>query len=384
MNSQFHKWLVSIMVFFCLTLAASSVVAKKPIKPDPDPGIDGAACVDSLSYFPAFVYSVSGNEIFLSNAAGDCSISIYKTDRTIGGNPSHLSYRLFGDSSPFTGVIAWSEQYRDDDRVWYPSKIQLLSFTVQDGEIVEPLPIEPILLLEAQYAPPVGNVYAADLSPEGDRVVFAGYENNSDNYFIDETIIDCAPLCRSRIYETQPDAYGDNVSIHQPLYSLDKQRIYFELDYPDRRLVFIEKDESGWSDPVLILAHEDGDLDVGAIGYWDHDGDSFAQEVIAHPRRLLDYDTIEILDIEACLATEPHGGDDCVVIGSRSDEGIVIEGFAPSFTSFTGEPPDLLYLVETKRGPAVHEFDLSGLSERTAINAIKDKNLWVWGVDAAD
>jgi len=398
MNTQICKWLISLSVFLCLTFAASSAVAKKPAPPPPppDPVSDGAVCADSGSFFPAFMYVEIRNddEIYLSNAAGDCSISVYKADWNISGIPTHLSYRFYGDSFSGHGVIVWSEQERDDDYVPLPSKIQMLRFTITDGAIEESLPISPTLLL--QQIPRVGSMYAPDLSPEGDRVIFAGNENDDLNYYIDEMRVDCAPDCRTRLFETRPDANGDNVSIHQPLYGLDGQRIYFELGYPNRKLVFIEKDKTGvWpaldyassadgtttSESVLILAHEDGSLGVGGIGYWDYDDDGFAEEVIAHPRSFLDYHTIEILDVEACVANE--GGCNVAMYG----EDIMIEGRSPSFTTFTDDPPDLLYtyLASKTSGVALRALDLDNLSERTLINAIKGANSpFIGGVDSAD
>ena len=391
MNTQLCKWLISIPVCLCLVLSASSALAKKPTPP-PDPIDDGAACVDSGSDFPAFIYVEirDDDEIYLSNAAGDCSISVYKAEWNISGVPTHLSYRYYGDFSSGHGTIVWSEQQRDDDYVPLPSKIQMLNFTISGGAVVESLPIVPTLLIQQ------GTLYAPDLSPEGERVLFTGNENDGLNYFIDEMIIDCAPDCRTRIFETRPDLNGDHISIHQPLYGLDGQRIYFEYGYPDRKLAFIAKDEDGYwpaldygsstsgtttSDPVLILAHEEGSLGVGGIGYWDYDNDGFAEEVIAHPRYFTDYHAIEILDVEACVANEAA----CTV--SRYGEDIVIEGRSPSFTTFTDNPPALLYTYQTSKtsGVALRELNLQDFTGRTLIEAITGRRSpFLGGVDSAD
>jgi len=355
MNTQFCKWLISIPVCLCLVLGASSALAKKP-KPPPDPVIDGAACADSVSFFPAFVYTVD-NELFLSNADGDCAIPIYKTDWSIGGAPSNLSYRWYGDVYSGNGIITWSEQRLDRYRYtyqWLNSKIMLLHFTVNERIIDQTLPITPSILLEAPDTIPVGNVFDPDLSPSGDRVLIAGFENYED-YFIDEILIDCAPpeQCRNRIFGGWVNEYGDYYNTNGPHYSPDEKRIYFELvNYPNRRLVFIEKDENGeWSaDPTLILDHDDGGLGYGSVGYWDHDNDGYAEEVFAHPRDFLGYRSIEILDVEACVA----GASDCVV--GKNGEDIIIEGYGPSFTSFSDGPPDLLFLHELT---TFREYDLT-------------------------
>lgn len=375
MNMHFFKWLISISVFLCLLLGASSVLAKKP-KPPPEPPIDGAACAESVSFFPAFVHALD-NELFLSNAAGDCAIPVYKTDWSIGGAPSNLSYRWYGDEYSGTGIITWSEQrYDRKGRTtgWLNSKIMLLHFTVDKRVIDQALPITPSLLLEAPDTLPVGNVFDPDLSPSGGRVLITGFENYEE-YFFDEILINCTPPepCRNRIFEGWLNEYGDYFNIKGARYSLDEQRIYFELvNYPNRRLVFIEKNGNGeWSSaPTLILDHDDGGLGYGSVGYWDHDDDGYAEEVFAHPRDYLGYRSIEILDVEACVAGSP----DCVV--SRGGEEIVIEGYGPSFSSFSDGPPDLLFLYELTD---FREYDL------TTGNIVTLKTVHGAGaIDAAD
>ncbi len=381
MNTQLCKWLISIPLCLCLGLSASSALAKKP-KPPPDPVIDGAACADSVSFFPAFVYSVD-NELFLSNADGDCAIPVYKspTDWIIGGNPDKLSYRWYGDADAGIGKVVWEEDYVGrKNRI--SDKFQLLSFTVVDGAIVDALPISPDLLLDVGDGAPAGLVASPELSPMGDRVVFTGVGlvGGLLYFFMDEMEIHCAPLCRDRVFESWQDANGDGFKPNSPHYSLEKERIYFELiDHPIRRLVFIDKDINGaWStEPTLIMDdHEDGRYGPGSVGYWDHDGDGYAQEVIAHEREFIDgYETIEILDVEACVAGSP----DCVL--TRDDEEIVIEGYGPSFNSFSDGPPDLLFLREDLPGEewTIREYDLSTGSEHPikTINGLS-------GIDAAD
>jgi len=418
MNTQFCKWLVSFATFFCLIIFTSTVIAGKPVKPpkppkpDPEPIIiGGSACVDSGSFFPAFAYTVSTNldndpyqeysEIFLSNAEGDCAIKIYMTDDDWWA--SHLSYRYFPDN---TGSIVFTEAKLLDD-LWAmaPPKIKILNFSIDEGAIVEELPLTSTLLVQAPEVDGIrdGTLGSPDLSPMGDRVVFRG-SNNVDNHFIDEIIIDCAsnPQCRQRIFETQPDSNGDDVYLADPHYSLEKERVYFELGHPNKKVVFIEKEDGNWpalnydsdpslsSDPTLILDGAGDVLHLKSVGLWDHDGDNFAQEVIAVTRRITsDFDSIEILDVEVCLKTDSASSGSCVVIGMGSDSG-TIEGntlLPASFTSFNENPPALLlrkYIGRKNEAGSIREFNLNNLSERIVVNAVKDRKKGIFSVDSAD
>ena len=417
MNLQFCKRLVLFVVIFCLAVASSNVIAGKPDKPPkprPNPDlVDGSACVDSGSFFPAFVYSIEsekGSEIILSNAAGDCTIPVYKTSAGIGGTPSYLSYRLFEDKGRIVFTEAQpitSRPFRDT-----PPKIQLLEFQFDGAEIVSELPLSPTLLIEGPDIDGMrqGNFRASDLSPSGEHVLFAGYTVDSEtgtktNYFIYEIEIECSPVtnCTNRVFETQlMDGYLPVVQ--SPRYSLTRDRIYFEYGSSVRKLAFIEKDLNGeWpsldyvtssdpqlsSDPTLILEHGDGRYQF-ALGYWDHDGDTLINEVIAHPRRFpeLDAYTIEILDVEHCLSTEQPGADECVVIGDRSDDALVIYGSGPSFITIPDDNPKLLFMdkVNGSFGPAIFEFELDTAAESILIDALESRKheQVIQGVDSAN
>lgn len=375
-----------------------------PPPPDPDPEDPGSLCADSESDFPAFAYTVSTQldndpwleytEIFLSNAEGNCAIKIYGTDEDYWS--LHLSYRYFPDDN--TGRIVFTERkYIDDLFAHAPTQIRMLNFSIDEGAIVEDLPLSSTLLVQAPDVDGIadGSLSFLDLSPMGDRVVFVG-SNNDDKPFIDEIKIDCAsnPECRQRIFETK------GVPLKSSLYSLDKERVYFTVDYPNRNVVFIEKESGNWpalkydnpeyprlsSVPTLILEGEGDYQHIKSIGLWDHDGSGIAQEVIAMPRHITsDLYSIEILDVEACLEADPQ----CVVPGVASASANVMDAtlLPVSFTSYDVYPPALLlvkYVGRRNETGSILEVNLNDFDEQILINAIKDRKKIIHSMDSAD
>lgn len=432
MNRKFNELLIFIILVMLLAAVCSPTIAgvkdcedpkweSHPActgtdpdpDPEPDPVIDGSACADSESFFPAFAYMVSTHldndpyaeytEIFLSNAEGNCAIQIYGTSDDY--RAIQLSYRFFSNN---TGRIVFTESKFIDD-LWAaaPNQIRMLDFSINEGAIVEELPLSSTVLAKAPDVDGIrdGSIYMPDLSPMGNRVVFVGLNGDGDIYFIDEIEIACASemQCRQRVFETQSDVAGEAVYLANPHYSLEKDRIYFELGHPLKKVVFIEKEGGIWpaldydsedpslsSDPTLILDGEGDVLKVRSVGLWDYNG-SGAREVIAMPRRITsDLDSIEILDVEACLETDPPGSDSCVVLGVGSESGITIEGdtlLPVSFTSFNENPPALLlrkYVGRPNESSSILEANLNDYNEQILINAVKDRKKFIGSVDSAD
>jgi len=385
MNSQFCKWLVSIMVFFCLTLVASSAVAKKPVKPppEPEPGIGGAACVET-ELFPAFVYEITG-ELFLSNAEGDCSIPIYRTDGLLMA--SNMSYRFLGDMVTGNGVgkIVLSERSLINRKTYAPPKIILVEFEVIDREITTTLPMTPRVLLEQ---PDDFSVGFGDLSPTGDKIIVSASSEHPTGYIWEFEIPQSGMV--------EPENWNvlftleDDAGIMNPLYGLsdEQERIYFQYDWPDIKLVYIQKDpgSADWSQNPVLIAEDDSLFPgSGAIGLWDYG--SGLREVLAAGS----WDTIKIFDIDTCAGSIPPGsGDACIVVDG-------IEGWGPrgiSFTTFTQGPlPALLSLYDLALPNmllSIRECNLDTLmagSEscyRTVIEGFKDPKRDVYNLDSAD
>jgi hypothetical protein len=226
-------------------------------------------------------------------------------------------------------------------------------------------------------------VSGVELSPDGNKVVFEEWRDYVDHYLFELNFTDpnCPYPCLEMIFESHT---GINDNARAPAYNLIGSRVYFEIGSNDtyvHNVAFIEKDlaSGSWSDAIITKTYSDGavrgDLTVG-LWDWEFPGD--AREVVAFSRNVDGDQVIEILDAENCLTITEL----CVVF-----EGI--EGIRPSFTSlmsFTGSPPDVLYLFEesTVTGPAILEHNLEGGPVRTVIEVITGGSNRISGVDGAD
>ncbi len=370
------------MVFFCLTLVTSSAVAKKPVKPppEPEPG-DGAACVDT-ELFPAFVYELTG-ELFLSNAEGDCSISIYRSAGVIQGYPSDISYRFFGDMDTGDGIgkIVWREKSLIDSTRMI---VLLLEFEIEDREITTSLPMTPRVVLEEplwgeDYG---GNILGPDLSPSGDRIIVSARTPDEVTSYIWEFEIPesdpVEPWSWNTLFTT--DGIG---RINRPLYGLsnERERIYFSQNF---KLLYIQRnpDSLVWSQNPVLIAEGEGYSD--AIGLWNY-GEGL-REVLAYQHSQM----ITILDVDACTGSiPPDSGFRCTVVDG-------IEGFnGITFSTFAEGPlPALLYLYNVDKrfyGYSIRECNLEqALLEggescyRTVHEAVRSKTRIIIGVDSAD
>jgi len=379
-------------VSLCLAGAVSSVaMAKNPPKPPPEPPPDpGAACAESESFFPAFVYGF-GDEIRLSNAAGDCSILVHRLiDAEIRGiDASSIKYRLFdqgGDS--WFGKVIWSEQEDyDSETGWPPTEVRLLEFEVEDQAITTPLPLEPrVLLVE-----PEGweNFETPDLSPDGERFVVQARFSKDEGaaaYIFEYEIPESGPV-NPKDHElvvalNANELELDSVYASRPTYGVvsNGDRVYFGYGHSPRNLAYVEKNSpENWNseaEPVLVVTREDGQGGPGDVGLW-FDG----REVVARLDEVDGLESIEILDVDACVAGEVG----CVLV-----DGIEAVQVG-SFTTFTEGPlPALLYLYDVDArlvGYEIRECDLMQSPEtcsRTVIPGIKDRTRTLQFVDAAD
>lgn len=397
MNSLTRKWLVTATAYIGLLLLATTVDAKKPGKPppEPEPSTDGAACVESGSFFPAFMYVVSDfghhgqteNEIFLSNAIGDCRIPIYTTTDVIVPT---VSYRLSGNR----GKIVWStREWSKRIASYTPAKILLLEFEIEGGAITTPLPLMPrVILEEPDWGTDGGNVYSPDLSPSGDSVIVSAYQPGEVVGYIWEFVIpdpESGPVEAWNwdvVFSLERDLEEglERGTLHYPHYGLREDRIYFGfVDYSGRNLAYIQKDSNGWSqEPVIIATREEG-LGPSGIGLWDYGYGE--REVLAYPHAYGDSDTIEILDVDVCTGLEPEGF--CVVVDT-------IEGFdQANFTTFAEGPlPALMYLYDENMDNAWYSIRECNLESaivgdscyRTVIDVIMSDKQTISFIDSAD
>jgi hypothetical protein len=352
--------------------------------PDPDPVDPGALCANSGSYFPAFVYEVE-DQLFLSDAAGGCAIAIYEAARQI---PWGKSFRYFPeDDDPTSGYgrLAWVE--RDD--LSAPTQLYTAEFHVDNGAIVETLPLTPTPLTA-----PESHIANPALSANASQVYATGCEDTTEKCFID--VFDLETGVRSPVFETTPDEVS-SVLISGMEPGLADQRLYFRVwaqhapdgsfDYT-QSLVYIERgDDGNWpgiaydasdarlsSEPTVIMVDDYRHGGALSVGFWDHNGDGELNAVLSQSSYIVDFWEVEILDVENCV----DGDGPCFVLGSRSASGHAYEGDRPSLTSFSENPPSLLAI----RYDAV-QLDLDTGILQTLITA-KNKHFWVVDLDSAD
>ena len=378
MNTRLFKWLLTVTALFCLSFIATNVTAKKPVKPTPGNG--GAACVDSVSYFPAFAYveyfrpkkKQSAFNIYLSNAEGDCTVAVYSGE--LGPNGPVISYRYFdhGDGTG-TGKIVWAknaDNYGDDPPL---PVIRMIEFRVADQVITETLPLSSELLLRGTQSPYggwQGNVATPDLAPAGDKLVFYGYEDYVNFYLSELNFTICAiPPCTERFLEAgegEPHATD-------PKYSLSTGRLYIKLQpYDDelRRFAFIDKIGETWSEPHIVWQYPDPIWHLN-VGLWDYDNDEYSEEVVAVSTGSgPDY----FIDVWGCFGPNENP---CLVL--------TVPGRDATIKSLDGHPSLLYRYIYTNNGsPAIFEYDLVNGTTRMVIDTTSGRFSGISTVDAAD
>jgi hypothetical protein len=407
MNSINHRHVIgTLLLLFVMSLFTSPAMAKvvcyegrvhpqcpdtdPPPEPEPDPDPDPVnSCANSGSDFPAFVYQVK-DQLLLSNAAGDCRIAIYKTDFVI---PWGKSFRYFPeDTDPTSGYgrLAWYE--RDD--LPLPNQLYTVEFHIDNGAVVETLPLTPTPLTmpesdigEPAFSADASQVYATGSDTEGKR-------------FID--VFDLERGTRDRVFETKPDE-NTYVAIHGMEPGLEDRRLYFRLwplfapvgsvDYTNS-LVYIERDENGnWpgifydasdprlsSEPTVIIVDEYSHESTLSIGFWDYDDDGELNTVLSQSSVISPgLSEVEILDIENCV----NGYGPCFILGSRSMSGQAYEGGRPSLTSFSENPPSLL-ARRYDAGYDLIQLDLLDTVFLQTLIEAKNKTFSVVDLDSAD
>jgi hypothetical protein len=141
--------------------------------------------------------------------------------------------------------------------------------------------------------------------------------------------------------------------------------------YLPQHVTFIDRLESGWTEPALMLDYGAKHVQRIDVGLWDYDTDGFAEEVLAVSTS--EYPSIYLMDIWGCL-DEPNW---CLVD--------TIEGSHGALKSIDGNPV-LLFEHEgsSVTGPAILEYELDTGSVRTVIDVITGGNERISGVDGAD
>ena len=172
MKSRFFNYLVTLLVFFCLTLTATSVTAKKPIKPPPDD-----PCLSQQSFTPDFVFwrdTGKGKNlaatIFVAESDTGCEQLLVEFPLGDSGGIKNLKFSSIEDASGsfLSGRVVWANELSlVAQYVW-----------VQDFEIVENVVVPsdspvPILRNELMGGTDLKeDVSDLDLSPDTQKLVY--------------------------------------------------------------------------------------------------------------------------------------------------------------------------------------------------------------------
>ena len=348
----------------------------KPPKDDPPPPIDGAACAQSASVFPAFAYTVqisgrkgiSGYELYLSNADGDCSVKIHTNGYE--GNDLEFSYSQNGND----GVLVWRQDNnenagRKDVDAQY-DRIKIIRFQISAKEVTSSLPLtsNTVAITTADH----NSFRYIDLSEDGNKIAVSVGNN------------DAGGLTLNSIREIDISSCSSSCSLSAPLlssnehitvglsYNADQSRIYYTGKYrndsPDPLVgqyyvAFIENQGSSWSSPRFITLSGNGFH--GSPSYFRQPdvaiadlGNGSTEVLVFHYSQYNDSGaySAQIIDVGSCSTI---GTGDCL---SSGDSSIVKNVSNSQKVSFNDKINAISILVTESSSASsgnIVEFDLS-------------------------
>jgi hypothetical protein len=332
----------------------------KPTPPPPPPPT--TSCSGAPGTFPAFSYAVArytikgqrqiydGSDVYIANSTGSCSILI--SPEGAGG-----SYRQIGQE----GMIAYSHA------AGY--QIKVLRFRVQDGRIVEALPLSPSIV----YSAPTDIAYGVndvELSADGQTIYFTDEyspaEKHWQNTLKSIDLASCTSNCTPQVlYTFALDNGVAGLSVNTV-----NDRLYMSIHdrVPDIRTIsYLQKESGVWSSLRHVVSHRDDASysDIRGFGrttwaLWDYQHTAVPKDVVAYTLERTSGNTVEIMDVTNCVVTPV--GSSCFASDPniRIRDGIV--GTDPDFTSNPAllDPGPNLLVTE---GSSLVEVDLDSLNK---------------------
>ena len=258
-----------------------------------------------------------------------------------------LTYRQLGTEAR----IVWI----DETAVW------LLKFHVENGNIVDPLPLSASLV----YTPPTGSVNDVELSPDGQTIYFTDEVLTSDSRWLGTAksidISSCSSSCAPQTIYTFP---LDN-SVAALSVNSANDRLYMTIHdrVPNIRTIsFLQKQEDGsWSSLRHVVSNRDAayatviGFHSTDVGRWDFTRTGDLRDVLAYVVQRPPGYTIDIIDVSNCAAS---GSQSCFASLPSSVIRWGIVGVRASFTSTPASSSDLApnLLVQTG-GLLISDFD---------------------------
>ena len=305
-----------------------TVQAKSTGKPAPIPQPTPTSCTGATGVYPAVAYTkdrrhlkgrtsvYDGTDIYIGTSTGSCSSIVWSLPYL-----SYLTYRQLGTLAR----IVWI----DETAVW------LLKFHVENGNIVDPLPLSASLV----YTPPTGSVNDVELSPDGQTIYFTDEVLTSDSRWLSTAksidISSCSSSCAPQTIYTFPlDNSVAGLSVNSA-----NDRLYMRIHdrVPDIRTIsFLQKQNGIWSSLRHVVSNRDAayatliGFHATDFGRWDYTNSGVSQDVVAYVVQRPSGYTIDIIDVSNCAAS---GSQSCFGSGESSVIRTAITGTRASFTS---------------------------------------------------
>ena len=268
-------------------LATSQTMAAKPPPPPPTPipQPTPTSCTGATGVYPAVAYTkdrrhlkgrtsvYDGTDIYIGTSTGSCSSIVWSLP-----NLHFLTYRQVVIDGENEGRIVWID---------YNAVVWLLKFHVENGNIVDPLPLSASLV----YTPPTGSVNDVELSPDGQTIYFTDQVLTSDNRWLTTAksidISSCSSSCAPQTIYTFPlDNSAAGLSVNST-----NDRIYMSIHdrVPNIRTIsFLQKQDGIWSSLRHVVSNRDAayatmnDSHTTDVGRWDFTKSGVLRDVLAY------------------------------------------------------------------------------------------------------
>ena len=344
-------------------LATSQTMAAKPPPPPPTPipQPTPTSCTGATGVYPAVAYTkdrrhlkgrtsvYDGTDIYIGTSTGSCSSILWSLSYL-----NFLTYRQVVIDGENEGRIVWTD---------YNAVVWLLKFHVENGNIVDPLPLSASLV----YTSPAGSVNDVELSPDGQTIYFTDEMLTSDSRWLNTAksidISSCSSSCAPQTIYTFPlDNSVAGLSVNST-----NDRIYMSIHdrVPNIRTIsFLQKQDGIWSSLRHVVSNRDAayatmnDSHTTDVGRWDFTKSGVLRDVLAYVVQRPSGHTIDIIDVSNCAAS---GSQSCFASLPSSLIRVAIVGTRASFTSTpASSDPAPHLLIQT--GAWISDLDLDSMN----------------------
>lgn len=341
------------VIFVALMCLSPTAIAKKggngggkPGGEDPPPVV---SCAHQPSAFPAFAFNrvqtgrkgrVTGYDIYLSNAAGDCEVRLVSVNDSSGF--VDLSFRQNGSS----GTIAWRQTKNENgskrDGTDGLDLIKVIRFEVNNKEVISSSGVQVVKTANDDQ-----EYNHIDLSPDASSMLVVVGEFDSNNIFLtslgEMDLLNCASECSLNVFYDETNERR----LFDAAYSPDGNRIYFSsrylgldsVEHPSQGLIsFMEEQNGFWSAPKMLTLEGNGfygtdfsqsypfrDIDVNHVDL----GNGLTEAVsytYSNPATL--QSDVHVIDVGSCSVSVAG---DCISSGDSSLFPIIADAQYASF-----------------------------------------------------